>query len=110
MNSVHVNVLLRRNLNLNCWSVQAISQIRTVYSFVGETKCLQSYSDALQKNLKLTTKCGLAKGIGMGVTFTTLNFCYGLLLIYGGVVVRKGKTNGAEALSAIFAVMVGSGM
>ncbi|CAM6101410.1 unnamed protein product [Calypogeia fissa] len=89
---------------------QAISQIRTVYSFVGEAKCLESYSTALQKNTKLETKGGLAKGVGMGATFTTLNICYGLLLIYGGVLIRKGETNGAQALAAIFSVMVGSGI
>ncbi|CAI9302716.1 unnamed protein product [Lactuca saligna] len=35
---------------------QAIAQVKIVYSYVGETKVLDSYSDAIQHTLKLGTK------------------------------------------------------
>ncbi|PRQ27243.1 putative xenobiotic-transporting ATPase [Rosa chinensis] len=41
---------------------EVISQIRTVYSFVGEDKAIETYSQSLLKALKLGEKGGLAKG------------------------------------------------
>ncbi|KAF7802968.1 ABC transporter B family member 19 [Senna tora] len=48
---------------------QAIAQVRTVYSYVGESKALNSYSDAIQNTLKLGYKAGMAKGLGLGCTY-----------------------------------------
>ncbi|GJR16652.1 ABC transporter B family member 19 [Tanacetum coccineum] len=48
---------------------EAIAQVRTVYSYVGETKALNSYSDAIQHTLKLGYKAGMAKGLGLGCTY-----------------------------------------
>ncbi|AES74620.1 ABC transporter transmembrane region protein [Medicago truncatula] len=45
---------------------QAISSIRTVYSFTGENKTIAAFSDALEGPLKLGLKQGLAKGLGIG--------------------------------------------
>nr|XP_043633551.1 ABC transporter B family member 15-like [Erigeron canadensis] len=45
---------------------QAISSVRTVYSFVGESKTIRDYSAALQGTVKLGLKQGLAKGLVMG--------------------------------------------
>lgn len=45
---------------------QAISCIRTVYSFVGEVKISSDYSTALQGTVKLGLKQGLAKGLAIG--------------------------------------------
>uniref|UniRef100_A0A6N2L6F3 ABC transmembrane type-1 domain-containing protein n=1 Tax=Salix viminalis TaxID=40686 RepID=A0A6N2L6F3_SALVM len=48
---------------------QAIAQVRTVYSFVGESKALSSYTDAIQNTLKIGYKAGMAKGLGLGCTY-----------------------------------------
>ncbi|XAR71206.1 Xenobiotic-transporting ATPase [Bertholletia excelsa] len=45
---------------------KAISSIRTVYSFVGESKTMADYSAALEGTVKLGLKQGLAKGLTMG--------------------------------------------
>ncbi|MGV7468019.1 ABC transporter transmembrane domain-containing protein, partial [Mycobacterium kansasii] len=45
---------------------QAISSIRTVYSFVGETKTIADYSAALQGTVDLGLRQGLAKGLAIG--------------------------------------------
>lgn len=87
--------------------VQAIAQVRTVYSFVGEARAVESYSKALQAALKLGYKGSLAKGLGMGTTYGVLFCCWALLLWYAGTLVRSGVTNGGKALSTIFAVIIG---
>ncbi|KAJ0100363.1 hypothetical protein Patl1_22028 [Pistacia atlantica] len=45
---------------------QAISSIRTVYSFVGETKTINEFSSALESLVNLGVKQGLAKGWAVG--------------------------------------------
>nr|XP_043631203.1 ABC transporter B family member 15-like isoform X2 [Erigeron canadensis] len=45
---------------------QAISSVRTVYSFVGESKTIRDYSAALQGAVTLGLKQGLVKGLVMG--------------------------------------------
>ncbi|KAF6150100.1 hypothetical protein GIB67_035710 [Kingdonia uniflora] len=70
---------------------QAISSIRTVYSFVGERKTMDEFSEALQGSVKLGLKQGLAKGVAIGsngVTFAVWSFMawYGsrLVMYHGG--------------------------
>ncbi|XVF14182.1 hypothetical protein REPUB_Repub09cG0035100 [Reevesia pubescens] len=56
---------------------QAISSIRTVYSFVGERKTIAEFSAALQGSVKLGLRQGLAKGLAIGsngVVFATWSF------------------------------------
>ncbi|CAM6101412.1 unnamed protein product [Calypogeia fissa] len=87
---------------------QAIAQVRTVYSFVGEAKFVRDYSDTLEKSLKLSSRSYLAKGLGMGCIHGIFFACWALLFWYGGVQVRKGQTDGGQALSTIFAVIYAS--
>lgn len=74
---------------------QAISSIRTVYSFVGESKTLDAFSNALQGSLKLGLRQGLTKGLAIGsngVVFAIWAFmCYygSRLVMYHGA---KGGT------------------
>jgi ATP-binding cassette subfamily B (MDR/TAP) protein 1 len=42
---------------------QAISSIRTVYSYVGEHQTLNKFSSALQKRMELGIKQGFIRGI-----------------------------------------------
>ncbi|OAY25782.1 ABC transporter B family member 15 [Manihot esculenta] len=59
---------------------QAISSIRTVYAFVGESKTIAAYSEALDFSVKLGLKQGLAKGLAIGsngIVFAIWSFmCY----------------------------------
>uniref|UniRef100_A0A6N2L3W8 ABC transporter domain-containing protein n=1 Tax=Salix viminalis TaxID=40686 RepID=A0A6N2L3W8_SALVM len=57
---------------------EVISQIRTVYSFVGEEKAIEEYSNSLKKALNMGKKSGIAKGV-----------------------VKRGDTNGAKAFTVI---------
>ncbi|CAM6101079.1 unnamed protein product [Calypogeia fissa] len=87
---------------------QAIAQVRTVYSFVSESKFIEAYSTYLEKTMKLGARAGFTKGVGVGFTYTVIYPCFALLLWYGGVLVRQGTINGGQALATIFSVVVAS--
>ncbi|KAF5767339.1 putative ABC-type xenobiotic transporter [Helianthus annuus] len=82
-----------------------ISQIRTVYSFVGENKAIDLYSRSLQNALKLARKSGFAKGIGIGFTYALLFCAWALLLWYAGILVQHHHTNGGKAFTTIINVI-----
>ncbi|KAK6115176.1 hypothetical protein DH2020_007445 [Rehmannia glutinosa] len=46
---------------------EVISQVRTVYSFVGEDKAIETYSNSLKNALKLAKKAGIAKGLALAL-------------------------------------------
>lgn len=86
---------------------QAIAQVRTVYSFAGESKTLNAYSEAIQYTLKLGYKAGMAKGLGIGCTYGIACMSWALVFWYAGVFIRNGQTDGGKAFTAIFSAIVG---
>lgn len=97
-------------MHLVYWGIpfaQAIAQVRTVYSFVGESKALNSYSEAIQNTLKLGYKAGMAKGLGIGCTYGIACMSWALVFWYAGVFIRNGQTDGGKAFTAIFSAIVG---
>ncbi|KAL8172358.1 hypothetical protein V2J09_024162 [Rumex salicifolius] len=86
---------------------QAIAQVRTVYSYVGETKALNAYSDAIHDTLQLGYKAGMAKGLGLGCTYGIACMSWALVFWYAGVFIRNGQTDGGKAFTAIFSAIVG---
>ncbi|KAG0460760.1 hypothetical protein HPP92_021057 [Vanilla planifolia] len=84
---------------------EVISQIRTVYSYVGEDKAIEAYSRALKVALTLGRKSGLAKGVGVGCTYGLLFCAWALLLWYAGVLVMRQDTNGGKAFTTILNVI-----
>jgi len=81
------------------------SQIRTVYSYVGEGNAIEAYSKSLETALKLGKKSGLAKGLGVGCTFGLLFCAWALLLWFAGVLVIHRVTNGGKAFTTILNVI-----
>ncbi|CAO2169944.1 unnamed protein product [Urochloa humidicola] len=86
---------------------QALAQIRIVQAFVGEDRAMRAYSAALAAAQRIGYRAGLAKGLGLGGTYFTVFCCYGLLLWYGGHLVRRHHTNGGLAIATMFSVMIG---
>ncbi|KAH9295262.1 hypothetical protein KI387_038850, partial [Taxus chinensis] len=86
---------------------QALAQIRTVFSFVGEEKTMQAYSAALKVAQKIGYRSGVVKGIGMGSTYCIIFCCYALLLWYGGLLMRHHDTKGGSAIATTFSVVIG---
>ncbi|KAF6165693.1 hypothetical protein GIB67_012590 [Kingdonia uniflora] len=81
---------------------QAISSIKTVYSFVGESKTMNEFSIALQGCVNYGLKQGLAKGIAIGsngITFAV----WALMAWYGSrfVMYHGGKGGTVYAVGSL---------
>ena len=81
--------------------------MRTVYSYVGESKALNAYSDSIQNTLKIGYKAGMAKCLRLGCTYGITYMSWALVFWYAGVFIRNGQTDGGKALTAIFLTIVG---
>ncbi|XP_059638896.1 ABC transporter B family member 15-like [Cornus florida] len=89
---------------------QALSLIRTVYSYVGEERTVKSYSNALEPTLKLGIKQGLMKGMAMGSVGVTYAV-WALQGWYGSVLVTKKGVKGGDAFTAgVCVVYAGVGL
>ncbi|WJX65522.1 ABC transporter B member 15 [Trifolium repens] len=93
---------------------QAISSIRTVYSFAGESKTIAAFSDALDGSVKLGLKQGLAKGLAIGsngVVFAIWSFMsyYGSrMVMYHGA--KGGTVFAVGASLALGGLALGAGL
>ncbi|XP_051121081.1 ABC transporter B family member 15-like [Andrographis paniculata] len=93
---------------------QAVSSVRTVYSFVGESKIISAYSDALQGTVNLGLRQGLAKGLAIGsngIVFAIWSFMsyYGSrMVMYHGA--EGGTVFAVGAAIAIGGLALGSGL
>ncbi|XP_060959020.1 ABC transporter B family member 15-like [Cannabis sativa] len=85
---------------------QALSSIRTVYSFVGESKTITEFSAALQGSVKLGLKQGLAKGLAIGsngIVFAIWSF----MSYYGSRMVMYHGAQGGTVFAVGAAIAVG---
>ncbi|OIW22050.1 hypothetical protein TanjilG_31818 [Lupinus angustifolius] len=85
---------------------QAISSIRTVYSFVGENKSIVAFSDSLKGSVKLGLKQGLAKGLAIGsngVVFAIWSF----MSWYGSRMVMYHGSKGGTVFAVGSSIAVG---
>ncbi|EEF44966.1 multidrug resistance protein 1, 2, putative [Ricinus communis] len=85
---------------------QAISSIRTVYAFVGESKIISAYSSALECSVKLGLKQGLAKGLAIGsngVVFAIWSF----MSYYGSTMVMNHNARGGTVFVVGASIAVG---
>ena len=86
---------------------QAISSIRTVFSFVAEDKLTARYAELLTKSMPLGAKLGFAKGAGIGVIYLVPYSTWALAFWYGGILVARGEISGGAAIACFFGVNVG---
>ncbi|KAG6656427.1 hypothetical protein I3843_04G021200 [Carya illinoinensis] len=85
---------------------QAISSIRTVYAFVGESKAIAAFSAALQGSVELGLRQGLAKGLAIGsngVVFAIWSF----MSYYGSRLVMYHGAEGGTIFVVGAAIAVG---
>ncbi|OMO75429.1 hypothetical protein COLO4_26122 [Corchorus olitorius] len=91
---------------------EVISQIRTVYAYVGEERAVKEYSSSLKNALKMGKKSGLAKGVGVGFTYGLLFCAWALLLCALGqaapnlAAIAKGRAAAANIFSMIETSMI----
>ncbi|XP_059639370.1 ABC transporter B family member 19-like [Cornus florida] len=86
---------------------QAISAIRTVFSFVAEDHLAARYGELLEKSAPFGAKIGFAKGAGMGVIYLVTYSTWALAFWYGSILVAKKDITGGAAIACFFGVNVG---
>ncbi|GMP33970.1 hypothetical protein CsSME_00007054 [Camellia sinensis var. sinensis] len=85
---------------------QALSSVRTVYSYVREEKTAESYSAALKPTLKLGFKQGLLKGMAIG----SVGIGYGVWALqgwYGSILVTEKNLKGGNIFTAGVCIIYG---
>ncbi|KAF3796560.1 ABC transporter B family member 2 [Nymphaea thermarum] len=93
---------------------QAVSAVRTVYSFVGEERALAQYARTLDGTVKLGLRQGLAKGMAIGsnaINFAIESFVawYGSrLVMYHGA--QGGTVFAVGASIAVGGIALGTGL
>ncbi|CBI14902.3 unnamed protein product, partial [Vitis vinifera] len=85
---------------------QAISSIRTVYSYVGEERTVKSYSVALEPILKLGIKQGLMKGMAIGSIGVTYAV-WALQGWYGSILVTDKGVKGGNVFTTGVCIIYG---
>ncbi|XP_004239490.2 ABC transporter B family member 15 [Solanum lycopersicum] len=86
---------------------QAISSIRTVYSYVGENETLKRFSIGLEESLNLGVKQGLTKGLLLG-SMGMIYVSWAFQSWAGSVLVaNRGESGGRVFISALCVVLGG---
>ncbi|KAL5145777.1 ABC transporter B family member 19 [Glycine soja] len=87
---------------------QTISQIKTVYAFVGESSAIKSFTENMEKQYVISKGEALVKGVGTGM-FQTVSFCSWALIVWvGAVVVRAGRATGGDIITAVMSILFGA--
>lgn len=86
---------------------QAISAIRTVFSFVAEDHLAKKYADKLEKSVPFGVKMGFAKGAGMGIIYLVTYSTWAVAFWYGAVLVARREITGGAAIACFFGVNLG---
>ncbi|KAM0942671.1 putative ABC-type xenobiotic transporter [Dioscorea sansibarensis] len=81
-----------------CVVEQAVSSVRTVYSFVGERKTMENFSAALDGSVKLGLRHGLVKGLAIGSTGVTFAI-WSFASWYGSKFVMHDGGQGGEVFA-----------
>lgn len=87
---------------------QTVSQIKTVFAFVGENTAIKSFSECLEKQFSLSKGEALIKGVGTGM-LQTVTFCAWSLVIWiGALAVHSRKARGGDVIAAVMSILFGS--
>lgn len=86
---------------------QALSSIKTVYSFTAERIIVEKYSSTLDKTTRLGMKQGIAKGLAVGSTGLSFTI-WAFLAWYGSrLVMYKGESGGRIYAAGISFILSG---
>ncbi|KAI5657454.1 hypothetical protein M9H77_26247 [Catharanthus roseus] len=87
---------------------QTISQIKTVFAFVGENRAIKSFKKCLEKQVKIGKQGALIKGVGTGM-FQAVTFCSWALIVWvGAVVVSAKRSTGGDVIAAVMSILFGA--
>ncbi|KAJ7981612.1 ABC transporter B family protein [Quillaja saponaria] len=85
---------------------QAISSIRTVYSYVGEHQILNRFNRSLEKTMEFGIKQGFAKGLMLG-SFGVIYVCWGFQGWVGTYLITQKGEQGGHVFIAGFNILMG---
>ncbi|KAG6554301.1 hypothetical protein Mapa_004217 [Marchantia paleacea] len=85
---------------------QAISYVRTVYSFANETTVKYSYANALQATLRYGVLISLVQGVGLGFIYGIALCSCSLQFWVGRFLIKKHGVTGGEIIAAVFAIIL----
>lgn len=85
---------------------QALSSTRIIFSYVGEDQTEESFSTALEPNLKLGFKQGLLKGLAIGSTGVVFAV-WAFQAWYGSILVIEKGYKGGDVFIASVCVIIG---
>nr|CAB3449154.1 unnamed protein product [Digitaria exilis] len=85
---------------------QAVSSVRTVYSFVAESSTMAQFSTALEESAQLGIKQALAKGLAIGSSGVTFAI-YGFNIWYGSRLVMYHGAKGGTVYVISSGIVVG---
>lgn len=86
---------------------QALSSIKTVYSFTAEKRIIERYAAILDRTTRLGIKQGLAKGLAVGSTGISFAI-WGFIAWYGShLVMYKGESGGRIYAAGISFILAG---
>lgn len=87
---------------------QTISQIKTVYAFVGEICAIKSFSKSMEKQYLISKGEALVKGLGTGM-FQTITFCSWALIVWvGAFIVSAKRASGGDMIAAVMSILFGA--
>ncbi|XP_057463166.1 ABC transporter B family member 19-like [Actinidia eriantha] len=87
---------------------QTISQIKTVFAFVGESSAIKYFSEYMKRQFILSKGEALIKGVGLGM-FQTVTFCSWALIVWvGAIVVTAGRAKGGDVIAAVMSILFGA--
>ncbi|XP_074566675.1 ABC transporter B family member 10-like [Curcuma longa] len=87
---------------------QTLLHIGTVFSFVGESSSIKSFTENIRQQYIMSKKEAGIKGLSLGL-FQTVTFCSWALVVWiGAVVVVARRANGGETLAAIMSILFGA--
>ncbi|KAJ7965187.1 ABC transporter B family protein [Quillaja saponaria] len=87
---------------------QTISQIKTVYAFVGESSAIKSFTECMEKQFVLSKGEALIKGVGTGMLQTVSFSSWALIIWIGAVVVIVKAAKGGDVIAAVMSILFGA--
>ncbi|KAJ0093662.1 hypothetical protein Patl1_25922 [Pistacia atlantica] len=87
---------------------KVISQIKTVFAFVGENSAIKSFSEGMDRQIFISKGEALIKGVGVGMIQSVTFCCWALVIWIGAVVVLAGRATGGDVLAAVMSILFGA--
>ncbi|XP_034710681.1 ABC transporter B family member 14-like [Vitis riparia] len=87
---------------------QTLSQIKTVFAFVGESTAAKSFSECMDKQFRISKREALIKGVGTGLFQTVTTCCWALIIWVGAIVVTAKRSSGGDIIAAVMSILFGA--